>query len=231
MPIVNVGCVLKTGGDYQVDHVGALDYSLKRHCHRSAKLVCFTDVPDQVRALGVEAIPLEQNNPGWWSVPEVFRLQGHTIVVGLDTVFVRDMRSLVDVALNSTKDDFWMIRNLGVGTGPASGIMVWNGDWKWIYDDFSYKNVSKQLRGDEDWTLAALKSKGLLPKILQKEYNGDQHGGPIEGIYSYKRDVRGKIAMPDDAFVIVFHGRPRPHEIFHAWRRLNYPLTGEVGRV
>jgi hypothetical protein len=228
--MIQVGCILRTGGDYTADHVGALDYSLKRHSYGEAQLVCFTDIPDQVQALGVQAIPLERNDPGWWAVPEVFRLLGPVVVVGLDTVFVRDIRPLLQVARESTTDDFWMIRNLGKGTGPSSGIMVWNGDWKWLFDEFDYKTVSKRLRGDENWTIEALASRGIKPRILQKEYHGMKHGGPVDGIFSYKQDVRGKLSMPDDAFVIVFHGKPRPHEVFHAWRRLNYPLKGERGR-
>ena len=230
-PDVIVACMLKTGGDYVADHVGALNYSLKRHSHGEAKLVCYTDVPEQVESFGVQAIPLLHNRPGWWSVPEVFRQVGQTVVVGLDTVFVRDIRPLLAVARTTEANQFWMIRNLGVGKGPASGIMVWNGDWSWIFEEFNYKEVSKRLRGDENYTIEALASRGLKPSILQKSYRGDFHGGPMDAgtIVSYKQDVRGQF-FPEEAMVVVFHGKPRPHEIYHAWRRANYPLTGERGR-
>lgn len=220
---VKLGCILRTGGDYLADHVGALAFSLKRHSHGEAELVCFTDVPDEVSALGVTAIPLIHNWPGWWSVPEVFRLTGPVVVVGLDTVFVRDIRPLLQIALDTPETDFWMIRNLGKGRGPASGIMVWNGDWSWMFDEFDYHRcIKKGLRGDENYTLEALKSRGQEPRILQDVF---------DGIESYKLGVRGQMLFPENASVIVFHGKPRPHEIFPSWRRLNYPLTGERGRM
>lgn len=220
--IVQVGCILRTGGDYLVDHVGALNYSLNRHAKGNAELVCFTDVPEQVRDLGVKAIPLINNWPGWWSVPEVFRLTGPTVVVGLDTVFVREIDALLQVAIDSLPSEFWMIRNLGKGRGPASGIMVWNGDWSWLYEEFNYKeSIRKGLRGDENYTLQALASRGMKPRILQDVYSD---------FCSYKQSIQGTGTFPDDVAVVVFHGKPRPHEIFPSWRRLNYPLTGERGR-
>ena len=228
---VTVGCVLKTGGEYIADHVGALNYGLKKHSHGEAELVCYTDVPDEVESLGVRAVPLLRNRPGWWSVPEVFRETGKVVVVGLDTVFVRDIRPLLAVARTTAPDQFWMIRNLGKGKGPASGIMVWNGDWSWMFDEFNYQEVSKRLRGDENYTIEALAERDLKPSILQKSYHGDFHGGPMDDgtIVSYKQEVRGQF-FPEDAIVVVFHGSPRPHEVHHAWRRANYPLKGERGR-
>lgn len=226
---IQIGCVLRTGGDYLPDHVAALNHSVNLHSHKWAELVCFTDIPDQIAQLGIKAIPLQRNDPGWWAVPEVFRLKGPVVVVGLDTVFVRDMRPLLQTAFDSTSDDFWMICNLGVGTNPCSGIMAWNGDWQWIFDEFDYNSVSKRLRGDENWIIEALASREIKPRILQKECHGNFYDGPIEGIFSYKQDVRGKF-FPENAMVIVFHGKPRPHEVFHAWRRVNYPLNGEGAR-
>ena len=218
MSIITVGCVLRSGGDYLPDHVAALNYSLKRHCCGEAELLCYTDQVKEVESLGVKAIPLVRNDPGWWAVPEVFRTIGSTVVIGLDTVFVRDIRPLLQIAREAAYNQFYMIRNLGKGQGPASGVMAWNGDWKWIFDEFNYRLVKNRLRGDENWTLEALASRGLKPSILQDEY---------DGICSYKLDVRGRMYMPDDAAVVVFHGKPRPHEITSAFRRLNYPLAGE----
>ncbi len=216
-----LACVYRSGGDYRPDHVAALHYSARKWHQKDFEFRCYSDVPWEIEYPGVTAVQLINNWPGWWSVTEIFRTVGPTVVVGLDTVFVAPIDSLFQIADSSAPDDFWMIRNLGKGRGPASGIMIWNGDWSWIYEQFDFNKISRRLRGDENWTLEALSSRGLAPKILQDS---------VDGIYSFKIDVRGKLSMPADAMVIVFHGIPRPHGITSKWRVENYPLTGEGPR-
>lgn len=219
--MIKVACVLRSGGIYTPDHVGALNYSVQKHGKGVAQLLCYTDMPDEVRNVGVAAIPLDKNDPGWWAVPEVFRLKGPTIIVGIDTVFVGDIRPLLWFAQSLEKHEFYMIRDLYHPHLVQSGMMIHNGDWSWLHHEFNYHIHSKQNKGEANYTVQQLRKRKINIGLLQDKF---------DGIYSYKGSVRGKLDMPSDAKVILFHGTPRPHEVAHPWRRENYPLTGEKGR-
>ncbi len=198
-------CVLKLGGDYIVEHVRLLAAQVRAFTTIDFDFICFTDYPGLID--GVITIPLENNWPGWWSVPEVFRNVGPTIVVGVDTMIRGNIDGLFKIAIDSTENDFWMIRAFRPPVRTISGIMVWNGDWSWLYKKFNYELISRQLRGEEDYTNQQLKRLGVTPKVLQDSF---------PGIYSYKRHCLGGI--PADCSVLVFHGKPRPFDVPELWQ-------------
>lgn len=200
-------CVLKLGGDYLPEHVRLLAAQVKRHTSVDHEFVCFTDSIEHIP--GVRSIRLENNWPGWWSVPEVFRCDGPTVVVGVDTMITGNIDQLFQIANNCEKNEFWMIHSFRIPRRTISGIMVYNHDWSWLYKEFDYEKVSKQLRGEEDYTLSKLKERGIKPKILQREF---------QGIYSWKRNCRKGI--PEDCKVLVFHGHPRPFEVPELWNKV-----------
>ncbi len=213
--IPTFACVLKSGGDYFPEHVQALAEQVKRYTSIDYRFVCYSDVKIE----GVETIPLLENYPGWWSVPEVFRQKGPTVITGIDTVIRDSLDPLFELALKSFNDDFWMIRAFNPKNTFASGIMVYNGDWSGIWNDFTYPESTDGLRGGEqDHTIRYLRRKGVIPKIIQNE---------ISGIYSYKRHCRKNI--PSGSRVILFHGKPRPFEVPSIWNQIIGLPENEIG--
>ena len=89
------------------------------------------------------------------------------MVVGVDTVIHGNIDGLFNIAMSSRKDDFWMIRAFRPPERTISGIMAWNGDWSWLYNEFNYQKESRQLRGEEDYTNMQLKKRGITPKAIQ----------------------------------------------------------------
>lgn len=88
--------------------------------------------------------------------------------------------------------------------------MVWNGDWSAIYDEFQKapaKNMIKFKKGGEqayssDW-------------LTRNQFDIRVIQDVIPGIYSYKYHCRTE--LPDDARLVMFHGKPRPHEAKANW--------------
>jgi hypothetical protein len=60
----------------------------------------------------------------------------------------------------------------------------------------------EEFHGDQEWLVPALESVGVTISAIQDQF---------AGIYSYKDGVRDLPELPEDARIICFHGRPRPH--------------------
>ncbi len=198
-------CVLRLGGDYIPEHVQFLAAQVKANTIINHDFVCYTDYKGEIP--GVKSIPLINDWPGWWAVPEVYRTVGPTVVVGVDTVIHGNIDGLFRIAQGSKPDEFWMIRAFRPPARTISGIMAWNGDWSWLYDEFDYEKQSRNLRGEEDYTNLQLKKRGIQPKAIQDVY-------PF--VYSWKRHCQ-KQGIPASCKVLVFHGKPRPHEVPEIW--------------
>jgi len=207
-PIPTIGCVLRSGGVYNSSHVLQLKAQTDRHADRPYRFVCMTDKMEATPSTGIEIIPLEKNYPGWWSCCELWKLCGPTIVVGLDTAFVSDLGPLFDLAEQADFYEFWMLRSFFHPYDPArdliNGVQVWNGDWRWLWEEFDFKKDSEKFRGDENYLLDKLHNAGVRCRKIQDEVNG---------IYSYVLDCKRYI--PKDAKVIVFHGRNKPWNCVH----------------
>lgn len=204
MKMPTFACVLKLGGDYKPEHVVALASQVRKNSTIDYQFICYTDCIEYMPR--VRSLSLENKWPGWWSVPEVFRNIGPTVVVGVDTIITGNITDLFRLVIDCGKDDFFMIRSFRQPYRAISGIMVWNGDWSWLYKEFDYEKISKQLRGEEDYTVAKLKERGIQPKLIQDHF---------QGVYSWKRNCQKGI--PDDCKVLVFHGHPRPFEVPELW--------------
>ena len=83
-----ITCVLKTGGDFTVDHV----HWLKAQCARVMpdwEFACWSDIENW------EFLPLTENLPKWWSKMEVYRdtydATWPILMVDLDTVFLKPL--------------------------------------------------------------------------------------------------------------------------------------------
>ena len=198
-------CVLRLGGDYQPLHVQMLAAQVKEYTTIDYDFVCYTDFQKEIP--GVISIPLLNDWPGWWAVPEVFRSIHPTVVVGVDTVIRGNIDGLFRIAQSSNEREFWMIRAFRPPVRMISGIMAWNGDWSWLYNEFRYERESHRLRGEEDYTNSQFKVNGITPKAIQDVY-------PF--VYSWKRHCVGN-GIPEDCKVLVFHGKPRPHEVPEIW--------------
>ena len=209
---VKIICVFRSGRDYKAAYVENLKKALDRELKTDDwDMVCFTDVKLDIP--GIEVQPFVLNLPGWWSKIEAFRYIGPCLYLDLDTLVISDFSSIFERIRMLGDKQFLMLEPFNERQVWASGIMAWNGDWSWLFTDFQQKDMAAVM--DQKHISKALMEFGAEIGSIQDN---------LKGIYSYKRHC--KASAPDDATLVCFHGKPRPHEILWLkWVRRHW--TGE----
>lgn len=193
--MVNVVCVLKSGGVYGPEYVEKLYTGVCEHL-MDCEFHVLSDVP------GVATIPLKHNWSGWWSKLELFRpklFDGPVLYFDLDTVIQDDLH---DIA--ASIHGFTMLSDFTRPKEVASGVMAWDGDYSYLYQTFAshpqkWQKMYPQ-RGDGLF---------IADHLRETPYRW-QELVPRQ-IVSYK--VHRRKGQGQDASVVCFHGNPRPHEV------------------
>lgn len=194
-----VVCVLRSGGEYNGNHVARLRKQVQEH--GAADLICLSDV----RFEQIPCLPLVHGWSGWWSKMELFRPDlaplGRIVYMDLDTTVVGDLTRLLEF------DRLAIMRDVYRRNGLQSSIMVIPQEerdtvWKrWMTDPEGFM-ATHQSGGDQTfletlWLSKAVRLQDWLPGLL----------------VSYKADdVRNK-GVPDGTSLIIHHGKPRPWEV------------------
>jgi len=184
-------CVCRSGGDF----TSADAIRLKRN------VADYTTVPYDFICLSDSK--LIHKWEGWWSKIEAFRFTGAVVYADLDTVFVDSIDCLFEMAMGLRSDIFAMNKAFNESEIFSSGLMLWNGDWTHVYEQFSFEFDAPKFMWDQRY----IKSK--LSDIITIQ-------SKVSGIYSYKHHVREN-GLPEDARIILFHGKPRPSEVHEEW--------------
>lgn len=225
--MLQILCVLKTGGDYDLSYVLRLKEAVRQHIGNVAySFRCLSD--DENVGHVCYRVPLKHYWPGWWSKVELFRdgiPKGPAIYFDLDTVIVGDLGPIVDFALFSNIP-FSMLRgfNANLGDNPASGIMVAGSElgfsyYSKVYEDFvldpdrAVQNTKEDARqrfshyrraggqmGDQGWISTTI-GYDRIPKL--------QDYLPEDFICGKKHVKAGEI--PKTASIVAWSGKPRLH--------------------
>lgn len=202
MDQLNVACVLKSGGDYDADHVGRLAAHVKKYLSVPHRFVCLSDIE-----VPCEHIPLKHGWPGWWSKIELFRngiFKGKVFYLDLDTVIISPID---DLAL--ARHRFTMLHSMSRPTHPGSGVMSWSTDLSKIYRIFlrNPKHWMKHCTTSECWG-----DQGFIFAHTPEhpDYWQDRFPGRIVSYKMHCRPNGGRV--PHGASIVAYHGRPRPWE-------------------
>lgn len=195
------------------DDVARLEAGVSRHLQEPYRFVCLTNMADEIDpTLGIEIIPIEHNWPGWWSKMELFRLPGPLLYFDLDTAITGD---LTDIAEQAEEWQFTALRDFYREKGLGSGLMGWGVPMTRLYDEFTANPGHwwnhYMTRGDQ----AFIEDHVNLGAVARWQ---DVLPGQV---VSYKAHVRattrshesGTGAVPGNARVICFHGKPKPAEL------------------
>ncbi len=140
--------------------------------------------------------------PGWWSKMELFRpdIQEDILYMDLDTIIYSDLSPIYDMCANNP----FPIMIAPFHTEVGSGVMwlpkkyrqiVWK---KWISNPNYWINKYKK-SGDQGFIYDIYKPIVLLFQDI------------IPGcIVSFKEHCKNYV--PDNAIIICYHGKPKPHE-------------------
>lgn len=196
MDHVTVACVLRSGGEYRLEHVEMLKRGVDEHIEHGG-FICLSDV----ELPRMRRIPLMHGWPGWWAKMELFSpiLHGDILYFDLDTVIEGPLTIPTRLTLlrDFYKDGVHKPERVQSGMmflPEADRARVWE---RWIADPIGHMRA---FRGDGEY----------LHSILFETADRWQDVAPGE-VCSYKVHVREGI-KPPNAKVICFHGKPRPWE-------------------
>lgn len=187
-----IACVLRSGGDFGPEHVQWL-------AKQVPGLVCLSDV----EVPGVQTIPLHHDWPGWWAkmcAHDTDLLPGDILLLDLDTVVL---------SLPETPTETTVLRDFTDPDCMGSGFMfVTEADRKRIWEAW-IADPARHMRENQRWPNWG--DQGFLKPLI----GHCQKWQDIAKVYSYKVNCRS--ALPEDAQVVCFHGKPRPWDVRADW--------------
>ena len=190
MAPLTVLCVLSKPG-YNAGYVNKLYKAVRKNLSLPHRFVCLTD-DDSGLKCRTKKLPPQLK--GWWAKLYLFNLHldGKVLYLDLDTLVTGslDFIGLYD-------GDFAILRDFYRPEGYGSGVMMWNKDHRYIWDEWFENPVIHPL-GDQGWIEEKVKSADRLQDIFPGK------------IVSYKVDCEN--GLPEGASICAFHGTPKPHE-------------------
>ena len=202
---------MSTGGKYPDAYPQRLQREVAKHLDVPYRFVCISDHAID----GVTTMPPPTDYPGWWGKVGLFKPGVASLVnlwLDLDVVITGDLTDMVarygtsKLAMPSN----WAQSGHG---GCQSSVMIWRQSrYTWpIYNRFQPewahwppRNAPGVLWGDQEW-------------VTQCRDEGFIEVEPIndDWVKSYKYHCRGE--LPNNCRVVVFHGKPDPHEVNESW--------------
>lgn len=206
-----VACVC-TGTKYDPEYVDRLQRAVKLHLTLIPyEFVCITDRED-LHGEGRTCVKPQNGWPGWWSKINLFDPAHYP--EGTDRVLYLDLDCVVTGSLD------------GIASRAEPLTMISNFGPNWRH---SPVNSSCMTFDPHDVHVQEIMIEFFMnPSKFMKELHGDQcfiwrsYGAELiarfttEECISYKYHCRGK-NLPKDARVVVFHGKPDPHEVGDGW--------------
>ena len=218
--------VVHSGTAYGAEYVLNLWHSARRHCRRNFNFYVFTDnVAQHPQDLGWNFIKLPnwQHINGfkpWWYKLEIFnyqhQLEGKNLYIDLDVIVVNNIDCFWDYA-----DEFCICQDFNRAFNKNiqycnSSVMGWNSNsMSFLYTKFAsdMQKIVHQYRGDQDYIhVETAATQKWWPTEWAMSWKWEiLHGGQLQPQGKY-RSIEPYI-IPDNARLIVCHGRPNPHEI------------------
>ena len=218
--MINVICVLKSGGVYDKDYAQRLARMVHRNLSLSHRFICLTDGVTESEFDTDDNIqwePLLHNWPGWWSKVEMWRPDlekyGRFLYMDLDMVVTG---SLDDIA--SYEGDAAVTYDFGHPV-PSQTVMNYTpGACREIWDTFN-KNPSYWIAEGDKMTPPFWGDQILTTKAYSGEFDNYQELVPGQ-IVSYK--IHCGSGLPPGARLVSFHGNPKPRETSLDWVSRNW---------
>lgn len=195
---------VRVGDKYSRDYLAILHDSITRNLNREHRFWCVTDDEHQIHP-DIGIIPANPDLPGWWQKlwlfsPDMPWESGDRIAYfDLDVAITGRLEELVDTP--------GIIRDWHQPEYNSS-VMCWDaGDHADIWSNF-IPQVMEQMHGDQTW-ITAVDSQGGMAMDGSTSPRSWQPF-PRDWCLSFK--AHAQEFPPPGCKVIVFHGRPDPHE-------------------
>ena len=219
---LKIALVLRSGGDFTVDHVKTLVAQLPT----GYDVLCFTDMPFVMDR--VTCIPLSRSYRGmrgWWAKIDLFRpdVTDDLLYMDLDTVIVGGLSAI----LKTTGQTMVMLSDFYHPQNLMSSVMyipnnvkakIWSAFWKDPMRHVAECTVTSKW-GDQGFIRGVIGDCRRWQDILPGQfvsYKADiaKLG---ENPWATERYSKGDGTLPAGTRVVVFHGQPRPHDTAEPW--------------
>lgn len=155
---------------------------------------------------GIKTRPLPGRHlAGWWNKLALFRPglfnDGDVIIyLDLDTLIVAPIDDLIVYATNVMQTSMAILRDFYRPDGLQSAVMIWKANHcTEIWTEWERQHHPAVPGGDQAWIEKII---GKSASILQDD---------VPGMFVSYKATGGKMPVDHEA-VVVFHGKPRPHE-------------------
>lgn len=227
MTIRDCACVIH-GNLYDWIYVERLYNMLKANGTHDIRLHVFTEpdrtVPEPFVKHNLKEWPgIAGPKKSWWYKMQMFNPVHNlerVLYLDLDTVITRNIDCIWDL----DEQYFWSIRDFKhlwrpTWNGINSSVMIWDTQkFAWIWDDFCSKNINatvKLFHGDQDYLNTVLDDKNrkfIDPEMIKSWRWQCKDGGLDMKSRIYRSPNAGTIVDYKTA-IMIFHGKPKPHEI------------------
>ena len=231
--VVNVLC-MKWGTKYPADYVNRLYSMVARNIRRPFRFVCLTDdnsdLSENIEFFPLPELSVNLSGPerGWNKLSvfsqELYDLKGKVLCLDLDLIITGDLDDLFDYpgAVMIIKD--WVKRD---GTGNSSVYRFEVGAHPEVLSEFeaSFEKIKAVYRNEQEYLSAILMQKNALVYWPDKWCRSFKRHCLRPWSFFISRETK----IPADARVIVFHGKPDPHDAIGGesgkWYRRFKPAT------
>ena len=224
---VDCACVIH-GTGYDWIYVERLYNMLSRNLPNGMQFHVYTEhdrlVPDHmIKHVLTDWPEISGLRRAWWYKLQLFNSEHHRsnlLYFDLDTVILRDISWIPQLPA----EYLWGIRDFKHLQRPGystlnSSVMWWNVDrMSWVWDQFNTTNVvntTRQYPGDQDYLNAVLGHNRI--RYLEDSQIQSWRWQCLDGGYNFntrRHKIPGQgTQIPGSTSVLVFHGKPKPHEI------------------
>jgi len=229
--MIHCACLIH-GDAYDWRYVHNLRRMLDRHLSDTVTLHVFTEpqrsVPSGYVRHDLEPWPGAAGpKRAWWNKLQLFRpgeFSGPVLYFDLDTVIIRDITWMTQ----AQPDLFWTLKDFrylwrAAWQGINSSVMSWSApDWTWIWEDVGRQDIQRLMEsytGDQDYLTRIIPRHrmGFFEDARFQSWRWQVWEGGLDFRTRQTRQPgRGAVVSPDTD-VVIFHGRPKPHDVDDPW--------------
>jgi hypothetical protein len=159
----------------------------------------------------------------WWYKLQLFNSQHHAgnlLYLDLDMVLVRPIDWIRTLDLKY----FWAVKDFRYLQKPQlatlnSSMMWWNvSAYDYVWKSFvqcNIEQISKKFHGDQDYLAQTIDRKSQ--RFFEDRYFQSYRWQCLDGGFNFQKRLYHTpgtgVAVTDDTSAIVFHGKPKPHEV------------------
>ncbi|WP_019557729.1 glycosyltransferase family protein [Thiomicrorhabdus arctica] len=223
--MIHVIC-LKWGDKYGPEYVNRLFKMVTKHLSKPFEFHCLTENSDGIEPrVVIESIP-DYDLQGWWYKLVIFE-EGFLGIPKEDKILFLDLDIVILNALDSLvtySDKFCISADINEQSYNSSVMCFHPGQYRFIWESFNSQKetIVADLHGDQDWIEHVYKDAVIFPKSIVKSFKIDLNSKTKFSFGSPGRYIRkkfpillptGRVEMPKDAAIVLFHGKPDPIDV------------------